>query len=29
LSGSYDYDTQIGGNTTVPLLKVNSLKVIG
>jgi hypothetical protein len=27
--GSYDYDTQIGSNTTVPLLEVNSLKVIG
>jgi hypothetical protein len=26
--GKIDYDTQIGGNTTVPLLKVNSLKVI-
>jgi hypothetical protein len=27
--GKIDYDTQIGGNTTVPLLEVNSLKVIG
>jgi hypothetical protein len=27
--GKMDYDTQIGGNTTVPLLEVNSLKVIG
>ena len=27
--GSYDYDTHIGGNTTVPLLEVNSLTVIG
>lgn len=27
--GDIDYDTQIGGNTTVPLLEVNSLKVIG
>jgi hypothetical protein len=26
--GKIDYDTQIGGNTTVPLLEVNSLKVI-
>ena len=24
-----DYDTQIGGNTAVPLLEVNSIKVIG
>jgi hypothetical protein len=24
-----DYDTQIGGNTTVPLLEVNSIKVVG
>jgi hypothetical protein len=27
--GKMDYDTQIGGDTTVPLLEVNSLKVIG
>jgi hypothetical protein len=27
--GKMDYDTQIGGNTTVPLLEVNSIKVIG
>jgi hypothetical protein len=27
--GKMDYDTQIGGNTTVPLLEVNNLKVIG
>lgn len=27
--GDIDYDTQIGGNTTVPLLEVNSIKVIG
>jgi hypothetical protein len=26
--GKIDYDTQIGGNTTVPLLEVNSIKVI-
>src|SRR5215212_2857705 len=26
--GKIDYDTQIGGNTTVPLLDVNSIKVI-
>ena len=26
--GSYDYDTQISGNTTVPYLAVHSLKVI-
>jgi hypothetical protein len=26
--GSMDYDTQIGGNTTVPLLEVSSIKVI-
>jgi len=24
-----DYDIQVGGNTTVPLLEVNSIKVIG
>jgi hypothetical protein len=28
VSGSYSYDTQIGGNTTVPLFKVNKIKVI-
>ncbi len=28
-AGSYSYDTQIGGNTTVPLFKVNMIKVIG
>jgi hypothetical protein len=27
--GKIDYDTQIGGNTTVPLLEVNGIKVIG
>jgi len=27
--GKIDYDTQTGGNTTVPLLEINSLKVIG
>ena len=27
--GSYDYDTQIGGETSVPHLKVLSIKVIG
>jgi hypothetical protein len=27
--GSFDYDTQIGGNTTVPYLTINNLKVIG
>ena len=27
--GSFDYDTQIGGNTTVPHLTLNNLKVIG
>jgi hypothetical protein len=27
--GKMDYDTQIGGNTTVPLLEVNSIKVVG
>ncbi len=27
--GSYSYDTQIGGNTTVPHLQVDSIKVIG
>jgi hypothetical protein len=27
--GKIGYDTQIGGNTTVPLLEVNSIKVIG
>jgi hypothetical protein len=26
--GDIDYDTQIGGNTTVPLLEVDSIKVI-
>jgi hypothetical protein len=26
--GKSDYDTQAGGNTTVPLLEINSLKVI-
>jgi uncharacterized membrane protein YcgQ (UPF0703/DUF1980 family) len=26
--GKIDYDTQAGGNTTVPLLEINSLKVI-
>ena len=26
--GSMDYDTQIGGNTSVLLLDVNSIKVI-
>ena len=28
-SGSYSYDTQIGGNTTVPQLKVDKIKQIG
>ncbi len=27
--GSYSYDTQIGGNTTVPLLQVDSISVYG
>jgi hypothetical protein len=27
--GKMDYDIQIGGYTTVPLLEVNSIKVIG
>jgi hypothetical protein len=27
--GSFDYDTQMGGNTTVPYLTVNNLRVIG
>ena len=27
--GSYSYDTQIGGNTTVPHLQINKIKVIG
>jgi hypothetical protein len=27
--GSYSYDTQIGGNTTVPELQINKIKVIG
>lgn len=27
--GSFSYDTQIGGNTTVPLFKVNMIQVIG
>lgn len=27
--GSYSYDTQIGGNTTVPLLEVDSISVTG
>ena len=27
--GKIDYDTQIGGNTTVPLLEINSIQVIG
>lgn len=26
--GSYSYDTQIGGSTTVPLLQVDSIKVL-
>jgi hypothetical protein len=29
IMGSYTYDTQIGGSTTVPQLKVRSLKVTG
>jgi hypothetical protein len=29
VTGSFDYDTQIGGNTTVPHLTLNNLKVIG
>lgn len=27
--GSYSYDTQIGGNTTVPMLRVDSISVYG
>jgi hypothetical protein len=27
--GSYSYDTQVGGNTTVPHLEINKIKVIG
>lgn len=29
VAGSYSYDTQVGGNTTVPMLVVDSIKVIG
>src|ERR1035437_5213974 len=29
VSGSFSYDTQIGGNTTVPLLRANIVKVTG
>ncbi len=29
VDGSYSYDTQIGGNTTVPSVRVNIIKVIG
>lgn len=29
VSGSFSYDTQIGGNTTVPLLQIDKIKVIG
>jgi hypothetical protein len=29
VEGSYSYDTQIGGNTTVPGVKVNIIKVTG
>jgi hypothetical protein len=28
-AGSYSYDTQIGGNTTVPMFKVNMINIIG
>ncbi len=27
--GSFSYETQIGGNTTVPMLTVNSIRRIG
>jgi hypothetical protein len=27
--GSYSYATQIGGNTTVPLLEVDSISITG
>lgn len=27
--GSYSYDTQMGGNTTVPLFQVDSIKIYG
>lgn len=27
--GSYSYDTQVGGNTTVPLFEVDSIKIYG
>ena len=27
--GSFSYDTQIGGNTTVPLLTINSIRRVG
>lgn len=29
VSGSFSYDTQVGGNTTVPLLEVEKIKVTG
>jgi len=29
VEGSFSYDTQIGGNTTVPKLKVDKIKVVG
>jgi hypothetical protein len=28
-AGSYSYDTQSGGNTTVPLFEVHSIKRLG
>lgn len=29
VAGSFSYDTQIGGNTTVPLLQIDKIKVVG
>ena len=29
MKGSYDYDTTLGGSTTVPLFEVNKISVIG